>query len=237
MRTVRFSELPRLDESKMNKQWIRYPRKKTELDGVVYLLKVQGEKSRWQVQADQLKVAFDLPPLGVIEVFDEELKQTGCLIPWFENRGHLAQVPWKDWATQQNLRRLVQIGVFDGVIGNSDRVVSNVLVRPDDSLMPIDEGEQERFEWVPGPLRPRGGDWVLARTSPIRKALWVKYRKQLLMLIATTLKDRAWLNAWLDYVQLSVPLLPDGVVRQYYLTQLARLDRVVEETVWQIQNA
>lgn len=225
--------MPQLDETGMNKQWIRYPRKKTEFEGSVYLLKVQGEKSRWQVQADQMKVAFDLPPLGVVEVFDEELNQTGCLIPWFENGGHLAQAPWQSWTTQPNLRRLVQIGVFDGVIGNSDRVVSNVLVRPDGTLLPIDEGEQERFELVPGPAKPW---WVLRNVKPLKRALWVKYRKQLLSLIATTVRDRSWLDDWLASVRTRVPMLPAGVVRPYYESQLARLDEVVEETLCQIKG-
>lgn len=225
--------MPQLDETGMNRQWIRYPRKKTEWRGRVYLLKVQGEKSLWQVQADLMKPAFDLPPLGVVEVFDEELNQTGCLIPWFENGGHLAQAPWQSWATQPNLRQLVRIGVFDGVIGNSDRVVSNVLVRPDGTLLPIDEGEQERFERIQGPAGPL---WMLARTKPLKRALWVKYRKQLLSLIATTLKDRSWLDAWLATLPENVKLLPDGIVRPYYESQLARLDEVVEETLCQIKG-
>jgi hypothetical protein len=226
--------MPRLDETGMNRAWIRYPRKKTEWEGKTYLLKVQGEKSRWQVQADQLKPAFDLPPLGVIEVFDDETNTPGCLIPWFENEGHLAQVPWQIWATHENLKMLVRIGVFDGIIGNSDRVVSNVLVRPDGSLLPIDEGEQERFV-----LTPFEG-WILKSDSSVpRRALWVKYRKELLKLISTTLLPPTWLEEWLSTLPSRVDGLHDFVqgtqiVRPYYREQLRRLDLVAKETVRQI---
>lgn len=226
MTTVRFSELPQLDESKMNKQWIRYPRKRTLIAGRECLYKVQGEKSRWQVQADQLKVAFGLPQLGVTEVFDEELNQTGCAIAWHENIGHIAQVRWQDWATQENLRMLVRIGVFDGVIGNSDRVVSNVLVKPDGSLLPIDEGEQERFEWTPaGPM---------LKGSKQKPALWVKYRKQLLALISVSVKDRRWLDQWVSETSARVLQLQNGTLREYYSLRLARLDVVVAATLEQI---
>jgi len=229
---IRFSEMPQLDETGMNKQWIRYPRKKTEWGGRVYLLKVQGHKSLWQVQADQMKVAFGLPPLGVVEVFDEELGQTGCLIPWFANVGHLAQARWQDWATQANLRMMVRIGVFDGVIGNSDRVVSNILVQPDGTLMPIDEGEQERFELD-------GQSWVLAGGK--KPAKWVKFRKQILQLMGSTLHGASstgafWLEEWTSGLKERVSQLPSGTVRPYYWSQLGRLDLVVKETLSQIQE-
>jgi hypothetical protein len=107
-------------------------------------------------------------------------------------------------------------------------------VRPNGTLLPIDEGEQERFEWVPGPLRPNGGDWVLVKTKPIKRALWVKYRKQLLQLIATTLRDRYWFEQWLWVTCEEIRALPEGIVRPYYAAQLKLLDEVVQETLCQI---
>lgn len=207
-RRVRFYDLQQLDETGMNRAWIRYPRKKTELEGRVYLLKVEGEKSLRQVAADAMKPAFGLPAMGVEAVVDEDLHRAGCLIPWHPHRGHLARVPWQEWATAENLRTLVKIGVFDGVIGNNDRVVSNVLVLPNGTLLPIDEGEQEK----PG-LR-----------------LWVKYRRQIRQLMATTLRDRQWLDEWVRTLR-----LPSDGLRPYYAERLRQLPAVVAATLQQIQ--
>lgn len=163
MRELAFDQLQDLPMPEWcSKPWIPYPRKLTVVDGQKYLLKVDTEarpKARLQHDAEVLKPLFDLRPMGHELVYVTDKQAEGILLRWHEAMGPLHKVPTRDWVTPPNLAALWRILVFDGVIGNNDRMVSNLLLlkygelpkrETDVTILAVDEGEADRSpdRWV-----------------------------------------------------------------------------------------
>jgi hypothetical protein len=144
IRQIRYSDFPDIEDKTMSGAWSSWPRKKTVDNNIIKLLKIDDQKAINQVIVNNLKPIFTIRPMDLELVFDTERNQYGLFVKWEEYFCHIGKATaWM--GDTENMRHIAKIVLFDSIIGNNDRMVTNVLFLRDYTILGIDEGECFRF--------------------------------------------------------------------------------------------
>jgi hypothetical protein len=143
-RRIKYSEFKEIKDDNMAGAWNSWQRKKTVGNSIIKLLKIDAYRAINQVIVNKLKPIFNIRPMDVELIFDEESQKYGVFIKWEEAFCHIGKAT--AWMSDtENMFELGRIVLFDAVIGNNDRMVTNVLFLKNYKILGIDEGECFRF--------------------------------------------------------------------------------------------
>jgi hypothetical protein len=192
----------------MTKPWSSWKRKKTVENGVVKLLKVDGEKAVFQFAVNEIKLLFGARPLKVEVVFETEEEMLAQFIDWipaFTNIGKMGA-----WMRDtQNMKEIVRLLLFDAVVANNDRMVCNVLVGKDLRIFGIDEADCFRFN------------------SPVKIKFRKSYRDRI---VGFANLEKSWLDELVDCASSKTDVVRD------ILERCSLPDELVSPIVDRMQN-
>lgn len=171
----------------------QYLHRRGILDGESVFIKYRRKHNRTykevayhQYIVDEIKTFFELQKMRT-RIINDPVEGYGIIQIWYKVIGTVKQREFmNEWLSDENLKELVKITIFDGAIGGLDRHGNNVIVLPDKTLLTIDD--EDVFY---GNLDNHG-----------KQRVWVKFDKDIKrMMYMVYLRNKQWFDDYVDRVQ------------------------------------